>query len=278
QLALGEIWEALPAQHFRTPRPTFSPVSGRRRGIMRKSRINICISVLALLAALGANPTRAQVKSYVPGEYPAPKLPPYKMDVTTQDLLPIARVLVRKPARFQPLEPGYGIQPGQRVLILVASTFDHRVLDAIQQAIEEAGGRPDVMKTYFPPRSKMTGNFGFLEMPEPQPGGSTLAPSAVREYAKALREAMKIRGERPYDLVINGSGGPPPILIGFKWEYIPWDTADKFMFSMAGLPFEVQDTMDRIGYSRLLHARKIRATDPEGTDMSWKWQPNFEGM
>ncbi|MBI2818759.1 MAG: hypothetical protein HYX73_02165 [Acidobacteria bacterium] len=248
---------------------------------MRRQYRNIWLFLLcAIVAQLVwvAGSALAQVKTYTPGAYPAPRTPEYKLDVTAEELLPIARVLVRKPARFQPLEPGYGIEPGQSVLILVSSRFDNRVLEAIKRAIEELGGQLDIMKTYSSPPSKLTGNFGFLEVNEPVPGGSTLSTNLTREYAKALRAAAQVRGAKPYDLVINGSGGPPPVRIGFKWEYIPWDTADKFMFGMAGFPFEVQDLMDRKGYSTLMNARKIHATDPEGTDMTWKWEPNFAGI
>src|SRR3990170_6459350 len=97
----------------------------------------------------------AQVTTYTPGAYPAPKSPEYKLDVTVEDLLPIARVLVRKPAERQPLTPGYAIKPGQKVLILVGESVDDRVLGAIRTAIEEVGGRPDVVKSYEPPRTKV---------------------------------------------------------------------------------------------------------------------------
>src|SRR3989337_2925278 len=52
----------------------------------------------------------------------------------------------------------------------------------------------------------------------------------------------------------------------------------KKKFSMAGFPFEVHDLMSRKGDSTLMNSRKIHATDPEGTDMTWKWEPNFAGI
>ncbi len=53
-----------------------------------------------------------------------------------------------------------------------------------------------------------------------------------------------------YDLLLNGSGGPIPIT-SFGWEYIPWDTSDKFMFSQAGFPYEVQQALDRKAWDLL---------------------------
>jgi len=221
----------------------------------------------------------SQVKNYTPGEYPAPRTPDYNPNVTVEDLLPAARVLVRKPAKRQPLEPGYAVKPGQHILILVTSTFDDRVLEAIRLAIEEVGGRPDIMKTWTAPSARVSGNRGFEEFRVFK--GEGAAGTANRPprfgFTKGLQALGKLTANGEYTLVINGAGGPPP-MESYDWEYIPWDTADQFLFSQAGFPYEVQYAMDRKAYSTLLRARKIRATDPEGTDMAWNWHPNYEGI
>lgn len=234
--------------------------------------VTTILSEMLLVTALAV----AQIKSYTPGEYPAPKETPYKMDATVEDLLPIARVLVKKPALRQPLEPGYGIKPGQRVLILVASSFDDRVLEAIRRAIEEVGGKPDVVKTWTPPRGKVSSNHGHNEIRLL----TELAGARTGDrfgFPKSLVAASKNSSAGPYDLILNGSGGPVPVT-PYGWEYIPWDTVDKFMFSQAGFPYEVQKAIDDKAWDLLLKSRKIRATDPEGTDMSWNWRPNYGGL
>lgn len=228
------------------------------------------VTVLGGLLWLAGDIAVAQVRNYTPGEYPAPRTPNYNSDATAEDLLPIARTLVRKPSLRQPLEPGYGIRPGERVLILVSSTFDDRVLEAISRAIAEVGGRADIMKTYAAPRGKATANHGHGEVrlpgePAQYGGGGT---SDIRRDLVALGK---------YNLLVNGSGGPVPTT-PFRWEYIPWDTVDKFMFSQAGFPYEVQKALDDKLWQTLLRARKVRVTDPEGTAMSWNWKPNYAGM
>jgi hypothetical protein len=209
----------------------------------------------------------AQIKAYTPGQYPEPKSPEFKREVTVQDLLPAARVLVRKPAERQPLEPGYAIKPGEKLLILVSELFDDRVLSAIRTAIEEVGGRVDAVKTFAPPRVKANTNIGHEEIRMFASFGAT----DMFAFPKALQAAGK------YDLVINGEGGPVPVT-PYGWEYIPWSTADKFMFSQAGFPHEVQKAIDEKAWDHLLKARKIRATDLEGTDMTWNWHPKYAGM
>lgn len=224
---------------------------------------------IVLAPTLMAGLAVAQVKTYTPGEYPSPQDPSFKVDATIEDLLPIARVLVRKPALRQPLEPGYAIKPGERVAIVVASNFDNRVLEAIRQAIEEVGGKPDIVKTYAPPRPKVHGNEGHNEIRNFASFGTPGVPRFG--FPKALQALGK------YDLVINGSGGPVPVT-PYRWEYIPWETVDMFMFSQAGFPYEVQKAMDDKAWDMLLKSKHIRATDPEGTDMNWNWHANYGAL
>ncbi|MBI2818527.1 MAG: hypothetical protein HYX73_00980 [Acidobacteria bacterium] len=244
----------------------------------QKTRLFLICAVLAAISWVGGV-AGAQVKTYTPGEYPAPKKPLYKLHATVEELLPIARVLVRKPAERQPLEPGYGIKPGQRVLILVASSFDDAVLEAIRRAIEELGGRPDTVKTWAPERGAVgPGNQGHLEVrPEQMSGAENRASSRRFGFPKALMEAGTSSPNGGYDLILNGSGGPVPIT-PYGWEYIPWDTADKFMFSQAGFPYEVQKAIDDKAWGMLLETRQIHNTDPEGTDLRWEWHANFSAM
>ena len=237
--------------------------------MLDRKRKRVWLFAIILLAGLVGWNARvaAQVTTYTPGAYPAPKSPEYKLAVTVEDLLPIARVLVRKPAERQPLTPGYAIKPGQKVLILVGESVDDRVLGAIRTAIEELGGRPDIVKTYEPPRTKANTNIGFQEV-QLFAGFGGIDGFA---FPKALQAVGK------YDLVINGMGGPVPAT-PYGWEYIPWATADQFMFSQAGFPYEVQKAIDNKAWDNLLKARKIHATDPEGTDMTWNWQSHYAGM
>jgi hypothetical protein len=238
---------------------------------MKKSKETQILACL-VLAAIGsfwmAGDARAQVKSYTPGEYAVPIDPPFKADATVDELLPLARVLVRKPALRQPLEPGYGVKPGERIAIVVSSNFDNRVLEAIRRAIEEVGGKPDIVKTYTVPRAQVHGNEGHNEirlMSSMMGGGPRFG------FPKALQALGK------YDMVINGSGGPVPVT-PYKWEYIPWETVDMFMFSQAGFPYEVQKAIDDKAWDMLLKSTHIRATDPEGTDMNWDWQAKYAAM
>jgi hypothetical protein len=88
-------------------------------------------------------------------EYPEPRYPYLKNVETAEDLLDIARAVVTRPSRGASLYPGYGIKPGQRALIVVDSSQDRLVVEAIEIAIREAGGKPDVFyidyESFYPP-------------------------------------------------------------------------------------------------------------------------------
>ncbi|HWP84134.1 MAG TPA: hypothetical protein VNN17_03015, partial [Terriglobia bacterium] len=127
------------------------------------------------------------------------------------------------------------------------------------------------------PRSFNT-NAGEMELQFQGEGG---APPQSRlsgaRGTRALWEANVSVGGKGYDLVIEGTGGPNP-KAAYRWEYIPWDTSDKFLNSMAAFPYEIQELIDVKMWNTIKSARTIHATDPEGTDITWHWDPKFEGM
>lgn len=211
--------------------------------------------------------------------YPAPRDPDYKaaLSATVKDLMPVARLMARKPSRRMALSPGYGIQAGDRVLIVVSTRFDLRVLEAIRRAIVELGGTVDVMRTHADEPATRNGNAGEAEFrfrigAAPSPAFFVKSPGV-----RALVEANVSIGGPGYDLVINGTGGPNP-KADYRWEYIPWDTPAKFLYSMSAVPYDVQEMLDEKLWAAITNARKIHATDPEGTDMTWNWDPKFEAM
>lgn len=89
-------------------------------------------------------------------EYPAPRYPELREVKTATDLLDIARTVVKRKARGgSGFYPGYGIKPGERVLLAVDTYQDRLIVEALVTAIKEAGGKPDVLfldyDSFFPP-------------------------------------------------------------------------------------------------------------------------------
>ena len=67
----------------------------------------------------GSQRLAAQNPVYKPGEYPAPRYPQVKQSYTVEDLVPIAREVVRRPYMSAFLKAGYNVQQGHKALIVV---------------------------------------------------------------------------------------------------------------------------------------------------------------
>ena len=185
-------------------------------------------------------PANAQLSGY-----PAGRDPDYKaaLSATVDDLMPVARLMASKPSRRMALSPGYGIQAGDKVLIVVSTRFDLRVQEAVRRAIVERGGTVDVVRRHADPPAQKTSNAGEEEVRIRAQAGSTPAMFIRSAGVRALVEANVSVGGPGYDLVIAGTGGPNP-RADYRWEYIPWDTAAKFLYSMSAFPYEIQEMLD----------------------------------
>ncbi len=221
--------------------------------------------VFVLLIAVAQPTLQGQQITYRPGQYPAPRYPQALKNPMVEDLMPIARQIVKRPDSGQMFYPGYDIKPGERVLIAVARHFNPVVLEAITRAIREAGAKVDVMM----------GSDAYL------PGGDGATEWEYFTFMKAIMSAqaggipqetiiaMTLAGK--YDLAISGMGGgiPPHPRDKMRWAYIPWDLADMFYVHGAGIPADLLKFIDSKAWESLSSAVQIHATDPEGTDITW---------
>ena len=196
--------------------------------------------------------------------YPAPRYPELKEIKSAQELLPIARAVVRKPSLGSAVvNIGYGIKPGEKVLIAVDSSFDQRVLDALAMAIREAGGRLDVLITNAVPVGPVRDGAEEARRLVLQPQRS----SSLATFSPT--QAMKVAEMGNYQIFISGSFGRRPLKIPYRWEFIPWNTLDQFVTGAPEYPYELLEAIDQKVWETLLRARRVRVTDPEGTDISW---------
>jgi len=243
------------------------------KGMRKKA---VCFFPLVLV--LGARWLLAQGPVYKPGEYPAPRYPQIKKNITVEDLMPAARTLVRTPYQSAFLEAGYNIQKGQKALLVATEDTDQVVLDALVRAIREAGGEVDVVKTFGPlPTSTTPPIFNAareaLGITDDVPVDADGQPIRRDPRGFTQRTIMQLAENGGYNVLIQGSGGPHPAL-KIPWQRLFWDKADKFITS-AGFPVEIQNTVDQIVWDTVTQARKFHAVDPEGTDITWTVKPNY---
>jgi hypothetical protein len=165
--------------------------------------------LFAILQLMNVRELAAQAPVYKPGEYPAPRYPKLKEHYTVDDLMPIARELVRRPYADSFLLAGYNIRDGQRVLIVVPRIFDRLVLDAISRAIHERGGQVDLVLTDVneadlqPIMDGSAEANGIMEATPVDDNGSPILP--VRGFSRNNIIAL---AENGFDLLVYGAGGP----------------------------------------------------------------------
>lgn len=235
----------------------------------------MCVSktarVLFLGIALGLilPMAHAQRPVYKPGEYPAPRYPKIPKNPTLEDLMPVARAIVKRGDVGQDFYPGYAIKPGDRALIMVGREYDSLVLESLQRAIREAGAKVDVLLGDQVHPNVKDGNWNgdgaaefqfFLYMNDVE---SMQTGGFSREQQVAI---VKAGG---WNVVLSGQGGGHPRLNGVRWSYLPWDWVDKFLVNGNNMPPELLKFIDDTAWETLTKAVSIHATDPEGTDITW---------
>ncbi len=229
--------------------------------------------IFCLAIGLLVPPARAQQITYKPGEYPAPRYPKIPKNPTLEDLMPVARAIVKRDDIGASFYPGYAIKAGERALIMVGREYDPLVLEAIQRAVREAGAKVDVLLgDEVHPNSKDGSWNGdgsaefqfFLHMDDVE---RMQAGGILRKDQVAIAKAGK------YDVVLSGQGGGAPRIPGMRWRYLPWDWIDKFLVNGANVPPDLLKFIDDTAWTALTQAVSIRATDPEGTDITWNTKP-----
>jgi hypothetical protein len=193
--------------------------------------------------------------------------------VTEAELAPanLRRILldVATDADGSYLLPRFGIRPGEKVLIAAPGFFDSRVLDAMTAAIEAASGRkPDVMIDNAP------WTYG--------PGGEEelrlfrhyyVGPKSVEKtfgFDETQVHAFCAAGG--YDVLIYGAGGSLTATgerPAYRWCHLLQGRAPYYASGLVNYPQTLQRTLDLAGWRILTRARRIRVTDPEGTDLRW---------
>ncbi len=227
-------------------------------------------TLLSFLIALAVSIAQAQQTGYKAGEYPAPRYPQSPRNPTVEDLMPVARTIVKREGIAADFYPGYGIKGGERVLMMVNRDYDPLVLEALGRAIREAGGKADVLLGSEATQAGGDGVtewelFYFMNDTFKQATGGIDRPTQV---------AIAVAGK--YNLALSGRGGGKPDYPRDKmrWEYLPWEWADQFLINGANIPPSLLKFLDDTAWDTLAKAGSVHATDPEGTDITWTARPD----
>lgn len=228
-------------------------------------------AIALVLVIMSVGLLNAQQPTYKPGEFPAPRYPKIRKNATVDDLMPIARAIVKRVDTGALFYPGYNIKPGEKALIVVAPDYDPIVLAAIKRAIQEAGGKADVLfgsDAYLPggDGAKEWSYFTYINDILKAETGGIDQPTQVR---------IALAGKYSIGLSGDGGGLPDYPKDKMRWAFIPWGFVDQFLVNGNGLPPELLKFIDDTAWSLLDKTVSVRATDPEGTDISWPNLPEY---
>ncbi len=196
-----------------------------------------------------------------------PRGPRLARTESVDDLLDKARLLCRYPSRRMNMQPGYGLQPGERVLLGVDSSIDYRIVEALREAMIEAGAKVDTIIVDAAGAQRSV----YYITPTPLDGADE-ARSVSRDIRSDVRRhpylVREIADKHGYDLVINGQAGPIPDT-PYRWERIPWTSLEHWASEEIPFPRDVQRAIDEVVWRQISQCRRVRITDPEGTEISF---------
>lgn len=187
---------------------------------------------------------------------PEPRMPKIPEIKSAEDLLPLARLIVKRKHHDEMLD-GMGLKPGMKVLMVVDTTNDRLVQDAFRIAVEEAGGILEIITLY-----------GYPKLKDPLELVDTLFsrrwwPSwiwpAIKEADIVLQGAMMKTAHTP-NLPVDTR--KKPRFVDMEW------TADLLASDYETFPAEVRDAIDKVTWEMMVNARKLEVKDLEGTHIT----------
>mgnify|MGYP005628439989 FL=1 len=186
-----------------------------------------------------------------------PRCPPY-FDVTSVDqLLPYLELVAQRPYN-QGLHAAWDLQPGERVLLRVDNWHDELVVDACKKILEKYGCKYEIKHADRGPIPQWVG------------------ADEVDYYlyrTKELAEWMDTWGELAksgqYDKILWGYGGPILVDDDVKIQRMPFITPEILASPAHAMPYELLEAIDQWTWKRVRSAKRVRITDPEGTDIEF---------
>jgi hypothetical protein len=209
---------------------------------------------------------------------PEPRYPHIQID-GYDDLMEYARALVNKEkmawdaGEHSDLQlgarpgAGYDIEQGEfeRVLMVVEDNYDHRVPEALADAMREKDAKVDIVSI-----EKVSGEIDPWEHELPgvhkgrKWGHPLLNMKGVRWWEDLAEE------DEHYDLLVYGVGGPNRKLeTDTEYQRIPWRLEEDLVSPANTFPTEIWDIINKKTAEIVYEAEEVHLTDPEGTDLKF---------
>jgi len=189
--------------------------------------------------------------------------------------------------------PGYEVSAGEKILMVVNSTYDQTVIDAFVEAFEREGATVDVLDLYFPEKDEIHPWWDegpgvtypddpiderFTELASARTDDERAERGYILERRHLYPEAEdadwweQVAERNDYDLLIYGIGGPTPKDAAhrpYRYERMPWRRPHSLAGNSASFPRDVWGLIDEKTAEIATAAESMRLTDPEGTELEW---------
>jgi hypothetical protein len=165
---------------------------------------------------------------------------------------------VAKRPYSQGLHASWGLQEGERVLLRVDNWHDDLPIEAAKKVFEEFGCDYEILHSDRGPIPKYDGHDEvevFLEL--------------TAELAGWMDEWRELEASGKYDKLLWGFGGPILSDAQIRIQRFPFITPEMVASRAHTIPHEVLNAIDAWTWAKLIKARRVRITDPEGTDLTY---------
>lgn len=208
---------------------------------------------------------------------PAPRCPHLEHISSVEQLLPYIESAARRPYTSG-LHVGWDLHEGERVLLFADSWYDPMCVEAVVKVLEKIGCRYDVKTQDMGPIPTLnghneaemwldTGNFpGLQRLGSDQ---DIPAPSVTKALNSWMAQWREIERAGTHDKLLWGFGGPVLSDARVKIARMPFVTPEMVATPAHTLPFEILQALDDWTWEKVCSARRVRITDPEGTDLTY---------
>ncbi|MCY4192536.1 MAG: hypothetical protein OXD42_14665, partial [Rhodospirillaceae bacterium] len=192
-----------------------------------------------------------------------PRCPPF-VEVTDPDqLLPYLEHVAQRPYNHG-LNACWDLKEGERVLLRVDNWHSDLVIEACRKILEKYRIRYEIK---YIDRGEVPQWVGADEVDY-----YLFRTKELAEWMDWWEEEEK---KQQYDKIFMGYGGPVLAERFIKIQRMPFITPEILASPAHAMPGEVLTAIDRWTWNRVRTARRVRITDPEGTDLSFTNHPEY---
>jgi len=231
--------------------------------------IIVSLAFLIFLPVLFSS-SHATAESPTPfkSDYPAPRYPKIPNITNVEQLLPYVRRIVQRPMPYTgDQRPGYAVKGGEKILFVIDSDVDSMVVDAFMRVLrDEMKCKVDVFQEQGKRRMYKTPDLMKI-LVESAPAAWMLGgPEWTEEVAK----------KEGYDKVIGQTfWANNNCTLKYYSFSMDWPTREQLASAAVMYPEEIIEAMDRLSWKVLRQTDIVHITDPEGTDLTFTWFPEY---